>query len=346
MNKVDEAKVFLLNKVIEPALESNSVSEKSKARAQKVRQWILNSRNIGNIYDYISRFVGVDDSRYKDVYLELKSLGLTPIEDIIKPFAQKYSNYLDYRFTWEHFLLGHDYSSWDIASVSNTYNLQRGIYLVEDENENVEAILSKVGFDDGEYANKWLKDKKILKHYLYSHNGVFNQDYKVNNAIINSPNTKSPILIFEKKDKVCTYIGEFKFINLDEDETGKWFVLEKVDLIEESLEEHYQKEDKVVRGIDLADVPKGTVSTRSPRKKSVVSEVFNRSPLVVKQVLKRANGICEFCENDAPFIRASDGTPYLEVHHIIPLAEGGHDVLENTVAICPNCHRKAHFGLV
>jgi len=30
------------------------------------------------------------------------------------------------------------------------------------------------------------------------------------------------------------------------------------------------------------------------------------------------------------------------VHHIIPLADGGPDTLENVAALCPNCHRKMH----
>ncbi|MGM9927778.1 MAG: HNH endonuclease [Bacillus sp. (in: firmicutes)] len=53
-----------------------------------------------------------------------------------------------------------------------------------------------------------------------------------------------------------------------------------------------------------------------------------------------SKGRCALCENEAPFI-TEDG-PYLEVHHIVALAEGGSDDLKNTVALCPNCHRKIH----
>lgn len=37
-----------------------------------------------------------------------------------------------------------------------------------------------------------------------------------------------------------------------------------------------------------------------------------------------------------------NGKPYLEAHHIVPLAEDGPDELSNMVALCPNCHRKMH----
>jgi 5-methylcytosine-specific restriction protein A len=44
-------------------------------------------------------------------------------------------------------------------------------------------------------------------------------------------------------------------------------------------------------------------------------------------------------------MRASDGNPYLEVHHWIRLADGGEDTVNNAIAACPNCHRQQHFGL-
>jgi 5-methylcytosine-specific restriction protein A len=33
----------------------------------------------------------------------------------------------------------------------------------------------------------------------------------------------------------------------------------------------------------------------------------------------------------------------LETHHIKWLSKDGEDCIENTVALCPNCHRKMHI---
>lgn len=71
---------------------------------------------------------------------------------------------------------------------------------------------------------------------------------------------------------------------------------------------------------------------------------YNRSQDVISHVLRRAAGICEICCKPAPFIRKSDGSPYLEVHHVIALSDGGNDSIDNTKAVCPNCHRYEHFG--
>jgi 5-methylcytosine-specific restriction protein A len=87
------------------------------------------------------------------------------------------------------------------------------------------------------------------------------------------------------------------------------------------------------------------VASAKPQKTQVIATAFKRNPDVVAEVLSRANGICELCNNPAPFVRKNDGEPYLEVHHKIQLADGGEDTVENAVAACPNCHRKAHYGV-
>ena len=65
---------------------------------------------------------------------------------------------------------------------------------------------------------------------------------------------------------------------------------------------------------------------------------------MVVEVLGRADGSCERCKRSAPFTRKKDGTPYLEVHHIVQLANDGEDTVENALALCPNCHRELHYG--
>ncbi|OXI94940.1 MULTISPECIES: HNH endonuclease [Burkholderia] len=85
------------------------------------------------------------------------------------------------------------------------------------------------------------------------------------------------------------------------------------------------------------------LAPRKPATVIVTTEVFVRNPDVVAEVLDRADGKCEICHGDAPFMRR-DGRPYLEVHHVVQLADGGEDTTENAVAVCPNCHRRAHYG--
>lgn len=87
------------------------------------------------------------------------------------------------------------------------------------------------------------------------------------------------------------------------------------------------------------------IESKSPELTEVTTRVYKRSPYVVAEVLSRANGKCQSCKRDAPFLK-EDGTPFLEVHHIEWLSRGGDDSVENAIALCPNCHRQAHYGVL
>ncbi|AWX56940.1 HNH endonuclease [Brevibacillus brevis] len=78
--------------------------------------------------------------------------------------------------------------------------------------------------------------------------------------------------------------------------------------------------------------------------KERIVQYRERSRAVKLYALKRANGICEVCGNEAPF-KTAKGEPFLEVHHTRRLSDGGPDHTEWVAAICPNCHRRAHYGL-
>jgi 5-methylcytosine-specific restriction protein A len=95
---------------------------------------------------------------------------------------------------------------------------------------------------------------------------------------------------------------------------------------------------------DLAKKIKDGQKTNQPRKRLTVQEYRERSLLVKTYALLRANGICELCQKPAPFV-SDAGIPFLEVHHIFRLADDGPDDPENVAALCPNCHREAHFGI-
>jgi hypothetical protein len=130
-----------------------------------------------------------------------------------------------------------------------------------------------------------------------------------------------------------SYVYMLPFIGLN-----KTIVKEQMDKELENLISKSLKDNEEVLKQRLEEAPK------LPEKVQTISSGFLRNPDVVAMVLKRANGKCELCKSDAPFIKASDGSPYLEVHHWVLLSEGGEDTIENAGALCPNCHMQAHFG--
>ena len=87
-------------------------------------------------------------------------------------------------------------------------------------------------------------------------------------------------------------------------------------------------------------------AAKLPTKVPVFTYAFVRNPDVVAEVLFRASGKCERCLKAAPFKRKKDLQPYLEVHHIVQLSQDGEDTVINALALCPNCHRHLHYGVV
>lgn len=73
------------------------------------------------------------------------------------------------------------------------------------------------------------------------------------------------------------------------------------------------------------------------------NNVYKRSRDVRNYVLARAAGTCEGCDNPAPF-NTKKGILYLEPHHIRRISDGGPDHPKFVAGVCPNCHRRAHYG--
>ena len=136
---------------------------------------------------------------------------------------------------------------------------------------------------------------------------------------------------------------------------GGWSPVHKVslDLMEantSSLNETVEKEltEKVKSSLNSSSEERKKrlkEANKKPEVIQIVSKGYKRNPDVIAEVLIRANGICERCSSVAPFIRKKDKTPYLEVHHKQTLAENGDDTVDNSEALCPNCHRELHCGM-
>jgi len=97
--------------------------------------------------------------------------------------------------------------------------------------------------------------------------------------------------------------------------------------------------DKVKKG--FMQIPEGN---SRPESKKIEVLLIARDPDVKAWILINSRGICECCGAEAPFI-SNAGIPYLEVHHVKRLADGGADTVENAVGLCPNCHKALHYSI-
>ena len=117
--------------------------------------------------------------------------------------------------------------------------------------------------------------------------------------------------------------------------------LEQIESID-GLEQDYQTRENNLWNLPIDRLLRRIKDiTLQPSHKKASTTFYERSPIISVLAKRRADGVCQLCDRTAPF--AKNGIPYLETHHIIWLSNGGEDTLENTVALCPNCHRKMHM---
>ncbi|TDM07718.1 HNH endonuclease [Macrococcus lamae] len=77
--------------------------------------------------------------------------------------------------------------------------------------------------------------------------------------------------------------------------------------------------------------------------------IYQRSIKEVILAKEKFEWKCEINPKHETFIAASNNKPYVEAHHVIPMAvqelyESSLDISENISCLCPTCHRKIHLA--
>ena len=93
-----------------------------------------------------------------------------------------------------------------------------------------------------------------------------------------------------------------------------------------------------------ADLFQDDSSSEDVKKTQKVIETFERNRKAVRD-LKRLYKTCQITGDDFIFSKVN-GEPYLEVHHLVPLGEGGSDNPTNLVVISAHIHRMLHYAVV
>nr|WP_117234876.1 HNH endonuclease [Vibrio maerlii] len=346
MLSIELAKKFVLESVLQPAIDDHRTSEKVKNVTKSQIPWINGFRKVGDIYKYL---LSTTKSRDGSVD-EIEQLGLKSYEQILPDFEKKFKHELNDLTSLDEFVIDNEYSSREFLPIVGRYDTRSGGILPYFENGQLKSILVKVTFEGGKYKNQWLIENKLLKYFMKSIGDVFKDDYKENQAIINSGSV--PIFVFTRQtndESKFKFKGAFKYLNHFDEGNAKWFQLGALDLAPKINQpsEIQVFNQSVTESLKLSsDKRKKRLAkaSKKPKRRVVHTYVYDRNPDVVAEVLNRAMGYCESCNSKAPFEKRTDGQPFLEVHHRIRLADGGDDTVENAIALCPNCHRKEHFG--
>lgn len=346
---ISVAQAYVHNMVQAPALASN-LAPGIKSKVKHSDLWLSKFTKVGDLFTYLKRFELTHDD---PIYRAMKECGLQTFEDILTDFNRKFEHWSGQRSTILDFVVGQAYSVFDILILAQNYDTRAGGMFVLESGGLPAAVVIKATLTGGRYANEWLVEDVLLKYYLKSINGNFSEKFKANQAIL--ANKDIPIAAFVRlsTDSPFIFKGIFRYDEIIREADGaKAFRLRRrlaeesglvtaVDFVTSELTRGVKDSlnssatDRLRR---LAEAPK------IPSKISIIATAYRRNPDVIVEVLSRADGNCECCHMLAPFLRRSDNSGYLEVHHKIQLSAGGEDTVQNAIALCPNCHREQHFG--
>ncbi len=100
--------------------------------------------------------------------------------------------------------------------------------------------------------------------------------------------------------------------------------------------------------VDLLDAEKEEIKTidisrETPEKREYLVETYVRSVTWARRAREVFGCYCVFDDCKNTFLR-DDGSPYIEVHHIIPLCRNGEDALWNLSVLCAHHHKMAHYA--
>jgi 5-methylcytosine-specific restriction protein A len=115
-----------------------------------------------------------------------------------------------------------------------------------------------------------------------------------------------------------------------------------VQITEQLIRKNRERSERLARKLSDKQLVKRAANIKSRAGcRRAVTELYEKNVYVAELARRKANGFCQLCEQPAPF-RDRHGRPFLETHHIRWISEGGEDTIENTVALCPNCHARMH----
>lgn len=206
------------------------------------------------------------------------------------------------------------------------------------------------------YDDKWYGSE--LHYTGMGKTGDQSLDSSQNKTLAESNVNGVDVFLFEViEPSKYTYRGQVKlngspYQETQPDENGNlrkvWMfplvVTEKQSITQSELNEYIETQHKKTQGLSTSELRRQAIKhkTKVGSSRSVTSNTYIRDEFISEYTKRCANGVCELCENDAPF-RDKNGNPYLESHHIVWLSKGGSDSIDNTVALCPNCHTKMHI---
>ncbi len=224
---------------------------------------------------------------------------------------------------------------------------QQGGIVTPAQHPIVIIITGEEGLEHG-YADRY-RDDGVFEYF--GEGQVGDMQFRAGNRAVAEHSAQGKgLLLFKKTSHGLRFEGEMVCEGYHEqaapDRTGSQrnaivFELRPLEAVVEKIEEEPASSTASLH--DLRQLAYAAANETFQPPSQADRNIYQRSNDVRIYVLTRACGKCEGCGVAAPFFR-SDGSPYLEPHHLRRLSDGGPDHPAHVIALCPNCHRRVHCG--
>lgn len=124
-----------------------------------------------------------------------------------------------------------------------------------------------------------------------------------------------------------------------------------LELLAPITEQEYQKAALETSATTSAAQP-ATLDNPKPKPlpiRTLAGKTYPRDPKVAGQALAASHFRCEVDPTHQTFISQAKKRPYIEAHHLVPMAiqeqfDQSLDVPANIIGLCPHCHKLLHLG--
>lgn len=206
------------------------------------------------------------------------------------------------------------------------------------------------------YQDVW--QENVLHYTGMGTRGDQDINFRQNRTLRDSPSSGLQVFLFEKlgtnrylfHGEVVLADEPYEQVQADLDGNDRRVWIFPIELARQSVptampeadwDERTERLARQARRMTIDELERRMTESASPTARPIASIRRSRDPYLAELVKRSANGKCQLCGMDAPFIDPG-GFPFLEEHHIRWLSRGGSDTLDNAVALCPNCHRRMH----
>jgi predicted HNH restriction endonuclease len=215
---------------------------------------------------------------------------------------------------------------------------------------------------NNETSIEYVKRGKSRNIYIFFNGNIFPANYRHENQSDKTIHLER--IGFEK-----SLINEFEKVFPDKQgvfevemgKDGKHFTIKKdIDMSPEDLEITCKKivskslpQDKKQREAALLEkIDKENKNSKEVQSVEVKTKSYRSNPILKEQLKILYEYKCQICGTQIKKIGWKSTIPpvkqynYLmaDIHHIIPLHQGGKDSSENMICVCPNCHKRLHTG--